>query len=113
MNRNSVHLIGRLTDTPTVRSITSGPVCNLNIAVNGTPKKGSTERPVEFIPVTVFGNQANSCAANLVKGQEVSIEGRLHFRKQQIGDKKVTVGDVTAYRVEFGTKPKAQLAAAA
>lgn len=115
MNKNSVTIIGRLTDNPTVRNIRDGAesVCNLNIAVNGIPRKGTTERPVEYIPVSVFGKQALSCGSNLVKGQEVTVDGRLHFRKQQIGDKKITVGEVRASHVEFGSKPRAAMPAAA
>ncbi|MDE3052115.1 MAG: single-stranded DNA-binding protein, partial [Nitrospirota bacterium] len=46
MNLNRVHLIGRLTDTPQLRSTGTGSVCNMSIAVNGLPKKGTKERPV-------------------------------------------------------------------
>ncbi|MDI3467816.1 MAG: hypothetical protein OJF50_006637 [Nitrospira sp.] len=106
MNQNHVSLIGRLTDTPRIVEATVGTICNLSVAVNGLPKKGTRERSVEFVPVTVFGNQAATCGANLVKGQEVRVDGRLHFRKEQVGDKNVTVGVVWAKYVEFGMKPR-------
>lgn len=44
----SIHVIRSFTNNPTVRSITSGPVCNLNIAVNGTPK--GAPAPGGFVP---------------------------------------------------------------
>ena len=113
MNLNRVHLIGRLTDTPQLRSTGSGSVCNMSIAVNGLPKKGTKERPVTYVPVAVFGRQADVAAANLVAGQEVNIEGRLQFRKREIEGKRVTVGEVIAHHIDFGMKPRREMPAAA
>ncbi len=113
MNLNQVNLVGRLTDSPRIVELQTGTVCNLSVAVNGMPKKGTKEQTVEFIPVSVFGKQAVTCGSNLVKGQEVRIEGRLHFRKQKIGDKSVTAGEVRASYVQFGMKPRLAMPAAA
>lgn len=113
MNQNKVSIIGRLTAQPVLRDITSGSVCNLSVAVNGLPNKQTGVRPVDYIPVSVFGKQAISCATHLLSGQEVSVEGRMHFRKQKIGDKNVTVAEVIASHVEFGAKPKSAMAQAA
>lgn len=85
----------------------------MNIAVNGIPKKGSKERPVTFVPVAVFVKQADTCAAHLVAGQEVNIEGRLQFRKRDVEGKKITVGEVVAHHIDFGMKPRRDLPAAA
>jgi len=113
MNLNRVHLIGRLTNTPELRATANGSVCNLSIAVNGLPKKGTKERPVTYVPVAVFGKQADVVAANLVMGQEVNIEGRLQFRKRDIEGKKITVGEVVAHHIDFGMKPRREMAGAA
>ena len=113
MNLNRVHLIGRLTDTPQLRSIATGSVCTMSIAVNGLPKKGTKDRPVIFVPVAVFGKMADTCAANLVAGQEVNIEGQLQFRKRDVEGKKITVGEVVAHHVDFGMKPRREMPAAA
>lgn len=105
ISMNQVTIIGRLTDAPILRSVQSNnepvSVCNFSIAVNGDPKKGSKERPVEFIPVSLFGRRAETAAANLVKGKKVKVEGALHFSKRQVGDKKITVGEVRGYRIDW------------
>ncbi len=113
MNQNHVSVIGRLTADPRIVTVKSGQICNLNVAVNGRPKKEGGERPVEYIPVTVFGKQAVNCGSNLVKGQEVRIDGMLHYHKQKIGEKTIPIGEVWANYVEFGSKPKPALAKAA
>jgi len=38
MNLNRVHLIGRLTDSPQLRSTGTGSVCHMSSAINGLPK---------------------------------------------------------------------------
>lgn len=113
MNLNRVHLIGRLTDSPQLRSTGTGSVCHMSIAINGLPKKGTKERPVTVVPVAVFGKMAGTCAANLVSGQEVNIEGRLQFHKRDIEGKKITVGEVVAHHVDFGMKPRREIPQAA
>jgi single-strand DNA-binding protein len=113
MNLNRVHLIGRLTDTPQLWATTTGSVCHMSIAVNGLPKKGTKERPVTFVPVAVFGTMADTCAANLVAGQEVNIEGRLQFRTRDVEGKKITVGEVVAHQIDFGMKPRRNMPRAA
>ena len=113
MNLNRVHLTSRLTDTPQLWATTTGSVCHMSIAVNGLPRKGTKERPVTFVPVAVFGTRADTCAANLVSGQGVNIEGRLQFRKRDIEGKKITVGEVVAHHVDFGMKPRREMPQAA
>ena len=113
MTLNRVHLIGRLTDSPQLQSTGTGSVCHMSIAINGFPKKGTKKRPVTFVPVAVFGKMAGPCAANLVSGQEVHIEGRLQFRKRDIEGKKVTVGEVVAHHVDFGIKLRREIPQAA
>jgi single-stranded DNA-binding protein len=39
MNQNHVSVIGRLTADPRIVTVKSGQICNLNVAVNGRPKK--------------------------------------------------------------------------
>ena len=119
LDKNTVTLIGRLTGNPDLRTITvneePASVCNFSVAVNGIRKKGRTDQPVEFIPISVFGKRAEACAANLTKGKTVSIEGALHFSKRKVGDKHVPVGEVRAHRVDWLTEklPEPALPAAA
>ena len=119
LDKNTVTLIGRLTGNPDLRTITvneePASVCHFGVAVNVIRKKGRTDQPVEFIPISVFGKRAEACAANLTKGKMVSIEDALHFSKRKVGDKTVPVGEVRAHRVDWLTEklPAPALSAAA
>ena len=115
LDRNSVTIIGRLTDTPSLAygKAKGTPVCNLSVAVNGRSKKDTGEKLVDYIPVVVFGKQAEAAAANLVRGQQVSVDGVLRFRPRKVGDVNIPQGSVIANRVDFGMKPKAAMPAAA
>jgi single-strand DNA-binding protein len=78
---NQVSLIGRLTQNPELRELGSGkPVCNLRIAVTNRGR-GSEEREPTYVSVSTFGAQAKACAANLAKGRQVAVSGRLVFRE--------------------------------
>lgn len=111
ISKNHVTIIGRLTDNPTLRSlqIDGKPVsiCNFSVAVNGAPKKGSQERSVEYIPVSVFGKRGEAVAANVTKGKKVCVEGALHFSKREIEGKRITVGEVRGHQVDWDVERSA------
>lgn len=77
---NKVNIMGNLTKTPELRSTNSGQsVVTLIVAVNRKSKNQAGEyiEHVDFIPVSVWGKQADNCNTYLQKGQGVFIEGRL------------------------------------
>lgn len=77
---NKTILAGNLTRDPELRYTTDGkPVCNFDIAVNHnyTNKKGEKKEEVLYIPVTVWGKQAESTAQYMKKGRAILVEGRL------------------------------------
>ncbi len=100
--------IGRLTKDPEVRynPQTQMAVAKFNVAIDdGYGDKKRTN----FIPVTVFGKQAENCEKYLAKGRMVGIEGKIQTGSydRQDGTKAYTT-DVIANRVEFidwGEKP--------
>jgi single-strand DNA-binding protein len=104
-NINRVVLVGNLTRDPELRHTPSGtPVCNLGIAVNGRRRDESgnwVDKP-NFFRISVFGNQAESCAQYLSKGRPVAIDGRLDWRQwdAQDGSKREAV-EIVAESVQF------------
>src|SRR5881398_2769681 len=104
-NINRVVLVGNLTRDPELRHTPGGtPVCSLRLAVNSRRKDESgqwIDKP-NYFSVSVFGNQAESCAQYLAKGRPVAIDGRLEWREwqQQDGTKREAV-EVVADSVQF------------
>jgi single-strand DNA-binding protein len=105
-NINRVVLVGNLTRDPELRHTPSGtPVCKLRIAVNTRQKDSATgewgDKP-NYFDVTVWGNQAESCAQYLSKGRPVAIDGRLDWREweAQDGSKRQAV-EIIADTVQF------------
>jgi single-strand DNA-binding protein len=104
-NINRVVLVGNLTRDPELRHTGSGtPVCSLRVAVNSRRKDETgqwTDKP-NYFSVSVFGNQAESCAQFLAKGRPVGIDGRLDWREWQAqdGSKREAV-EIVAESVQF------------
>ena len=100
---NSVVLIGRLARDPEL-SYTPGnqtAVCKFTIAVD-RPRRNGEDAGADFIRITVWGRQAETCDRYLSKGRQVAVSGRI-----QTGSYKNREGvtvyttDVVADRVEF------------
>jgi single-strand DNA-binding protein len=105
-NINRVVLCGNLTKDPELRHTPSGsPVCKLRLAVNSRQKDQATgqwgDKP-NYFDVTVWGNQAESCAQYLSRGRPVAIDGRLDWREweTQDGSKRQAV-EIIAETVQF------------
>ena len=104
-NINRVVLVGNLTKDPELKSTSGGTsICKMRIAVN-TRRKDETGQWVDkpnYFDVTVWGNQAESCAQYLSKGRPVGIDGRLEWREweAQDGTKRQAV-EVIADTVQF------------
>ena len=112
-NFNHTTLSGRLTKVPEIRYTPKGTaVTDLNLAVDSLAGK-DREKKTNFFYVTVFGKQAESCQQYLVKGQEVGVTGRLEMNQweDQEGQKRSRL-QIIAQQVNFGVKPRGQLAAA-
>ena len=95
---------GRLARDPEVRYTQAGKcVCRLNIAVDDG--YGDNKRTY-FIPVTVWDKFGEVCSRNLVKGQMVTISGRLTQHSYEKDGAKRSSIEVVAREVEFGEKPR-------
>lgn len=110
-NYNRVILAGNLTRDPELRYIPSGqPITNFTVAINRnyTTQAGERKEETSFIPVVVWGKQAETCNQYLSKGRSVLVEGRLQQRswENQEGQRRSVI-EVVADRVVFlgGAKP--------
>jgi len=100
---NKVTIIGNLTKDPEL-SYTTGQnataVCRITVAVeDGYGEKKRTS----YIPVVVFGKQAESCEKYLRKGSKVGVVGRLQTGSYEKDGRKVYTTDVISESVEFLT----------
>jgi len=89
--QNSVILVGRLTRDPeTRRTSTSKSVCRFDIAISRRYKDTVTgdwkDAPATFVPIIVWGDQADRCGDRLKKGMPVHVEGRLQTNSWQSTD---------------------------
>lgn len=107
---NKTILVGNLTRDPDLRFTTSGkPVCNFDIAINHHFKnaKGETVEETVFIPVTIWGKQAESTGQYMKKGRLVLVDGRLFQDRWEDKDgKKRSSLKLNASTIQFLGSPK-------
>ena len=96
---NKVVLIGRLTKDPDLRFTTgenSKAVVRLTLAVDRYNTK-TGEREADFIPVVIWGKQAEATANYTNKGSQLAISGRIQTRNYENQEgKNVYVTEVIA-----------------
>jgi single-strand DNA-binding protein len=103
---NSVQLVARLTAAPELQHRNGTQVGRLRLAVQ-RPRKDGEDRGADFIDVTVFGRQAETCAQYLAKGRKVAVEGHLHHSEWEADDgSRRQKLEVIARNVEFLDSPK-------
>ncbi|OSA92534.1 UNVERIFIED_ORG: single-stranded DNA-binding protein [Clostridium botulinum] len=107
---NKVVLIGRLTRDPELK-FTPGAgtaVTKLTLAVDKYNSK-SGQKEADFVPVVVWGKQAESTANYMTKGNQMAISGRIQTRNYEAKDgTKRYVTEVVAAEVKFLGKAKGQ-----
>ena len=107
---NSVILIGRLAKDPEMSFTpnTQTAVTRFTLAVD-RPKRQGEDNGADFIRITVWGKQAESCDRYLRKGRQCAVMGRIQTGsyKGKSGDTVYTT-DVVADRVEFLGKAEAE-----
>jgi single-strand DNA-binding protein len=89
--QNSVIMVGRLTRDPELRRTGTGKaVCSFDIAISRRIKDSVTgewkDADPTFVPVIVWGEQAERCGERLKKGSPVHVEGRLQTNKWEGND---------------------------
>ena len=100
---NSVILIGNLAKDPELNYTPNNQmaVCKFNLAVQ-RPKRDGVDQGADFIRITVWGRQAETCDRYLSKGRQAAVMGRITTGSYKDRDgKTVYTTDVVADRVEF------------
>lgn len=105
--------IGNLTKDPEVRYSTGQnqtAICRFTMAINDKRKNNQTgewEDNPSFIPVVVFGKQAENCGKYLAKGSKVAVSGRIQTGSYEKNGQKIYTTDIVANGIEFLT-PKTE-----
>lgn len=103
---NKVVLIGRLTKDPELK-FTPGngtAVTTLTLAVDRY-NSSTGQREADFIPVVIWGKQAEATANYMSKGSQMAVGGRIQTRSYDAKDgTKRYVTEVVAENVEFLSK---------
>ena len=78
---NKVILIGRLVKDPDLKFIptTGAATGSITIAVDNYNSK-TREKSADFIPVVIFGKQAENLVQFMTKGSQVAVSGRIRTR---------------------------------
>ena len=100
---NSVVLVGRLTRDPELRKTSSGmSVASFRLAVDDSRKGPNGEKVTIFMPVSIFGNAADTVVKFTRKGALVGVVGRLTQRKYtNRAGVEITATEIAANQVEF------------
>ena len=93
------HVLGRLTAAPEVKYVPSGDaVCQVRLAVDD----GTKDREhASFIPVEVWGRQAENLAKYMGKGSRVYVTGKLWLDQWEKDGERKSRLIVKAFRVLF------------
>lgn len=98
---NHVTLLGRLAQTPEIKTTPSGTfVTSFDLAVPAPGKDRNT--PPDYIPVVCWDKQAEFVGRYLAKGRQIVVEGRISTRKWTDNEgRNRKVVEVTAHRIYF------------
>lgn len=106
---NVITMVGRLTRDPELRNTNSGTkVASFTLACDESRKGPNGEKQTVFLPVSVFGNQADVIMKFVKKGHLLGVSGRITQRKYTKKDTnvEVTSTEVIANVIEL-MEPKA------
>jgi len=70
--------------------------------------RATRESEADFVWVSVWDRQAETCADYLAKGKRVAVDGRLKSRSWEEDGKRRHAVEVVAHRVQFLTGPAAE-----
>lgn len=94
---NKVVLIGRIARPLKTHWNGDMAIVHMTIAVDKETKRGEAD----FISVSVFGKQAETCERYLSKGRQVAVDGRIVTGSYEKDGRTVYTTEVIANRVEF------------
>lgn len=109
---NKVMLIGNLGKDPETTTTQGGmTICKFPLATTETRTNKDTGEKTELTEwhrITVFGNQAESCARFLAKGRQAYVEGRLQTSSYEKDGITRYSTDIIANQVTFLGSPQSQ-----
>ncbi len=95
---NTVALIGNLASEVELKDVGDDKkVANFLLAVD----RPGQDAGADFIRVSTWNRQAETCAEYLAKGARVAVDGRLRSRSWEEDGKRRTAVEVVANRVQF------------
>ena len=100
---NKVVLIGRLTADPMLKYLPGNGTAATNVTLAVDKYNPSTgQREADFIPITIWGKQAESTCTYMLKGSMMAIAGRVQVRSfdDKEGNKK-WVTEIVANETTF------------
>ena len=103
-NFNQAVVMGNLTRDPEVRFTPGGtPVCNFDLAINRSYTSGGEKKSdVTYLPILVFGPQAETCGKFLSKGRGAHVVGRIQNRSWETPEgAKRSKTEIVADSVQF------------
>lgn len=105
---NKVILVGRLTRDPEVKNTTSGKsVASFTLAVDRRFKNKDGQKEADFVPIVVWGKQAEFSGQYLSKGSQIGVSGRLQVRSYDAQDgQRRYVTEVVADEIQFLSSKK-------
>ncbi len=106
---NTTTITGRVaSETPLHRATKGTSYTEFRVAVNDRMKAqdGTYTDRANFIPVKIWNGLAEVCAAHLVKGQAVTVTGKLRQESWGEGEDRKSRVYVVAEQIVFGAKPK-------
>jgi single-strand DNA-binding protein len=101
---NVCALVGNLGRDPVLTTLEGGgKLTRLRLAVDRVyqDSSGTSVKETTWVPVVVWGTQAETVATHLKKGNKVAIQGRLTSRVIENGETRQTLLEVVATRVDF------------
>lgn len=100
---NKIVVLGRLTKDPEIRYTQSQKVvAQFTLAVDRPFSNEQGQREADFIPVVVWGKQAELIGNSCVKGNRLLVEGRLQIRNYEAKDgTKRWVAEIIANNFDF------------
>lgn len=100
---NKVILVGRLTRDPEIKNTTTGKaVATFTLAVDRRFKNKDGQKEADFVPIVVWGKQAELAGQYLSKGSQISVAGRLQVRSYDAQDgQRRYVTEVVADEINF------------
>ncbi|ACA57568.1 single-stranded DNA-binding protein [Clostridium botulinum] len=105
---NMTSLLGRIATNFEVKQVNNTSVTNFILAVDTTRKnKEGNGYECAFLPIVIFGKNAENTYKHMAKGDTVCVTGELRSRTYKKNGTDVMVIEVIARQIEFVRKSKA------